>query len=119
MILSRSGFAGELRDAHGVLTKYDDVGCLLQAMLAQRGEMPGAWVEDHAGGELVPLLDATLVRVSASDTPMGRGIVAFAASDAARDFAAAHAGEIVALEDLVRDPQALTRTAANTDRGTP
>lgn len=119
MILSRPGFAGELRDARGVLTKYDDVGCLLQAMIARHGEMPGAWVEDHAGGELVPLLGATLVRVPATDTPMGRGIVAFAAADAAREYAAAHAGEVVALEDLVRDPATLARTAPHTDRGVP
>lgn len=119
MIISRPGFAGELRDAKGVLTKYDDVGCLLQAMIAQHGEMPEAWVEDHRGGELVPLLGATLVRVPAEHTPMGHGIVAFAADDAARKFAAEHAGEVVALEQVVRDPATLARTTPHTDRGHP
>lgn len=119
MIISRPGFAGELRDARGVLTKYDDVGCLLQAMIAQHGEMPGAWVEDSAGGALVPLLGATLVRVPAEHTPMGHGIVAFAAADAARAFAVAHAGEVVALEELARDPAMLARATPNTDRGVP
>lgn len=119
MIISRPGFAGELRDAKGVLTKYDDVGCLLQAMLAQRGEIPEAWVEDNPTGTLVPLLGATLVRVPAEHTPMGHGIVAFAAAGAARKFAAEHAGQVVALEDLVRDPALVARTAPHTDRGHP
>jgi len=118
MIISRPGFAGELRDAKGVLTKYDDVGCLLQAMVAEHGEMPGAWVEDNAGGELVPLLGATLVRVPAERTPMGHGIVAFAAASTARQFAADHAGEVVALEELARDPATVARTTP-TDRGHP
>jgi copper chaperone NosL len=110
MILSRPGFAGEVRTADGTLRKYDDVGCLLQAMLRQRGEMPEAWVEDHTDGGLVPLLTATLVRLRKADTPMGRGIVAFADADAARHFADDRAGAIVALEDLVRDPTLLART---------
>jgi copper chaperone NosL len=116
MIISRPGFAGELRNARGVLTKYDDVGCLLQAMVAQHGEMPGAWVEDNASGELVPLLGATLVRVPAEHTPMGHGVVAFATESAARKFAAENGGAVVALEELVRDRATAARTAP-TDRG--
>lgn len=103
MLLSQPGFAGELRDARGVLTKYDDIGCLLRAMRDSRGEMPEAWVEDHEAGELVPLLSAALVRSSDAPTPMGYGIVAFASQDAARTYVAQHGGELVTVEDLIHE----------------
>jgi copper chaperone NosL len=111
MHLSQPGFAGELRDRKGVLSKYDDIGCLLQAMKAQRGEMPEAWVEDHRNGELVPLLTATLVRGSTVATPMGYGIVAFAEPAAAQAFVAERRGEIVALEELIRPSPAAEKPA--------
>lgn len=117
MHLSQPGFAGELRDRRGVLTKYDDIGCLLGAMLAARAEIPEAWVQDHASGQLVPLLTATLVRSPALATPMGYGIVAFSDAGAARTFAEQPGAELVALEDLVRDPARLARTTATPDGG--
>ncbi|HZP43872.1 MAG TPA: nitrous oxide reductase accessory protein NosL [Candidatus Binatia bacterium] len=109
MHLTRPGFGGELRDADGRLTTYDDVGCLLRAMLKRHGAMPEAWVEDHAGGGFVSLLAAHLVRAPEAETPMGHGIVAFRDEAAADAFAAAAGGTRVALEDLVRD---LTRVAS-------
>jgi copper chaperone NosL len=104
MHLTGPGFAGELRDGHGRLTKYDDVGCLVRAMRGMHEEMPGVWVEDHAGGGFVPLLGAHLVRTGSGETPMGSGLVAFADEDAARRFVTERGGEIVALEDLAREP---------------
>jgi copper chaperone NosL len=108
MSLARPGFAGELRDAAGALTTYDDVGCLLRAMLKTRREMRGAWVEDHASHALVPLAAAHLVR-GATATPMGFGIVAFADERAARVHAARHRGAVVALEALLHEPERLVR----------
>ncbi len=104
MHLTEPGFAGELRDGRGRLTKYDDVGCLVRAMRGMREEMPGAWVEDHASGGFVPLLGAHLVRTGGGRTPMASGVVAFADEDAARRFVGAQGGEIVTLEDLVKEP---------------
>jgi len=112
MHLSQPGFAAEMRAPGGALTKYDDVGCLLRAMLQARAGTPEAWVEDHGGGGFVPLLGAHLVRAASAGTPMGYGIVAFADQAAARAFAAAHAGEPVRLEDVMRDPSRLARAAA-------
>jgi hypothetical protein len=109
MHLTQPGFAGELRDARGVLTKYDDVGCMLRAMAALHSEVPEAWVEDHVTAELVPLLATTLVQLRPSDTPMGSGLVAFANADAAAAFARAHDGETVPLEALLHDPTRLAR----------
>jgi copper chaperone NosL len=107
MPLTRPGVAGELRDRDGILTTYDDIGCLLRAMLAQREEMQGAWVEDHTTLALVPLAGATLVRTGAVETPMASGLVAFASAEEAEAFARAHDGELVALETLLRDPARL------------
>ena len=109
MHLAQPGFAGELRDRRGMLTKYDDLGCLLRAMVKAHAEMPEAWVEDHDGGGWTPLLGAHLVRAGSAGTPMGYGIVAFKDEAGAQAFAAARGGEAVRLEDLVRDPSRLAR----------
>lgn len=109
MHLSQPGFAGEMRDRHGTLGKYDDVGCLVGAIVKAHAEVPEAWVEDHAGGGFVPLLAAHLVRGADVRTPMGHGIVAFADGAAAREFAAAHGGTVVTFEELLRDDVWLAR----------
>lgn len=104
MPITRPGYAGELRDRTGTLTKYDDVGCLLRAMVAMRDVVPEAWVEDHRTFELVPLLGATLARARAGETPMGSGIVAFANAEDAAAFVRDGGGELVTLETLLREP---------------
>jgi nitrous oxide reductase accessory protein NosL len=110
MNLSRPGFAGEMRDHEGRLTRYDDVGCLLRAVTGAHHEVPEAWVEDHDGSGWVPLLAAHLVRAEGADTPMGHGLVAFADADAARRFAERAGGAVVPLEDVLRHPGALAET---------
>ena len=101
MHIGQPGFAGEMRDERGALTKYDDVGCLVEAMLRTPGRIPEAWVEDHATGRLIPLLAASLVRGERSRTPMGSGLLAFADDAAARTLVQANGAELVRLEDLV------------------
>lgn len=109
MRVTRPGFGGELRDAGGDLTTYDDIGCLVRAMLKRHGATPETWVEDHAGAGFVPLLTARLVRSPRVETPMGSGIVAFRDEAAARSFATAMGGQLVALEQIVREPDRLAR----------
>lgn len=104
MHISQPGFAAELRDTRGVLSKYDDIGCMLHAMVGLHREVPEAWVEDHAGGGFVPLLNAHLVRSERFETPMGYGIVAFRDESAAETFARAQGGEVLVLEDILRQP---------------
>jgi copper chaperone NosL len=103
MPITQLGFAGELRDREGRLTTYDDLGCMLAAMVGMRREIPEAWVEDHDDGRLIPLLGAHLVRAADAGTPMDHGLVAFREAAGARRFAEAHGGVPVALEDAVRD----------------
>jgi copper chaperone NosL len=109
MHLSQPGYAAEMRDRSGTLHKYDDVGCLVAAIVAARAEVPEAWVEDHEGGGFVPLLSAHLVRAAEVSTPMGHGVVAFKEPGAARAFAEAHGGRLVRFEELLHDPLWLAR----------
>jgi copper chaperone NosL len=102
MILTRPGFAGQMRDAAGRLSRYDDVGCLVRAAAGVHPETRDAWVEDHDGAGWVPLREAHVVRAERADTPMGHGLVAFADAGAARRFAARLGGEVVALDEIVR-----------------
>lgn len=113
MHISQPGFGGELRSRDGVLTKYDDVGCLLHAMIALHQDIPEAWVEDHGGAGFVPLLTAQLVRTRPSDTPMGSGIVAFSSADTAAAYAQTHNGEVVQLEAIVHNPAQLVAGTAH------
>ena len=111
MLLAEPGFAGEIRDARGQLTRYDDLGCLIGALREAHVETPEAWVEDHATHQLVPLLRAALVAGERIRTPMGHGIVAFADPEAARAFATAHGARVVALEALLRKPAPLAHAS--------
>jgi len=118
MQLSRPGFAGEMRDRHGVLTKYDDIGCLLRSLLGKHEEIPEAWVEDHTSGALIPLIGAALVRAPEVETPMGSSIVAFADERSAREFADARGGEVMQVEDVLRNPSRFVPAKESRSDGT-
>jgi len=105
MQISQAGFAGELRAADGALTKYDDIGCLLQSMARAHREFSEVWVHDHDSGDFIALLDAHLVRIQGGATPMGSGLVAFARQAAATAYAGDRGGTVVALEDVLKTPQ--------------
>ena len=109
MPIGQPGFGGEMRDHTGTLTKYDDVGCLLRAVMTAHREVPEAWVEDHAGNSIVSLLAAHLVYAKDTSTPMGYGLVAFTDESAAHDYAAAHAGRVLTFDDVLRDPAMVAR----------
>jgi copper chaperone NosL len=111
MHLSQPGFSGQLRDADGVVRKFDDLGCLVGAIVETHAAIPEVWVEDHEGGGVVPLLSAHLVHAPGVATPMGHGVIAFSSPDAAEAFARASRGERVAFETLLRDGRFLARVA--------
>lgn len=106
MTITQTGSAGELRDHTGRLTKYDDIGCLVRAMVMRhRGQAVDAWVEDHSGGGFVPLRDAIFVRSERHVSPMGCGIVAFARADDAEQFAVSSGGRVITVEEFLRVPE--------------
>lgn len=101
MRFAARGFAAQRRDAHGVLRKYDDIGCLLVA--ASHDASGEAWVEDHGGTGFVPLLEAILVAGDGLGTPMDYGVVAFRDRAQAAAFARDRGARVVALDELLRD----------------
>lgn len=113
MPVAQPGFGGEMRDRDGVLTKYDDVGCLVRAMFAAHHEVPEVWVEDHEGGGFVPLLTAHLVHAPGVNTPMGHGLVAFEDATVASRYAAEHDGRVLGFEDVLKNPTMVARSPTN------
>ena len=104
MQLTHPGFGGELSDDQKQLLTYDDVGCLLQGMWGQHREVV-AWVEDHDSARLLPITSAVFVRNSRVATPMNYGVLAFSDDAAAKKFAASEGGEVVTLEQLLKDKE--------------
>ena len=115
MIISRPGFGAELRDERGTVTRYDDIGCMLQAMARMHRDIPEAWVEDGTGDGFVALLAASFVRGAKVETPMGYGIVAFKNETDAQTFIQLHEASLVVLEDLLRNPPG--KAGAQEDNG--
>lgn len=103
MHIAGPGFAGEMRDREGELTKYDDLGCLLIAMWKEHREVPEVWVEAHDSQELVPLLNSTLVVDSKIRTPMAYGLIAFERVASAEEFVRKNGGEIRTVEAVLED----------------
>lgn len=101
MHLSEKGFAAQVREPSGEVLKYDDIGCLLEAIRKKGGGIPEGWVEDHGSGAWVPLKQAVLVRGGDIKTPMNYGVVAFKDEAAAKTYMAAHGGNVVALNSLI------------------
>ncbi len=118
MHISQKGLGGELRDAKGRLTKYDDLGCLLIAMSKAHRAFPGAWAEDYAGGGFVDLTSAHFVLTDGHRTPMGYGVVAFTEEGAAAAYAASTGGRAVRLEEVLKDTARFQQgTLANAEEG--
>lgn len=103
MTISQPGFGGEIRDHREAITKFDDAGCLIQAINASHQEIPEAFLDDQGGTGFVPLLTATFVKGSRIATPMGHGVIAFRDAATAANFAATNGGRVTPLETLLRD----------------
>jgi cytochrome c oxidase cbb3-type subunit 2 len=119
MHFSQAGFGGELRDRRGAITKYDDVGCLLQAFWENPKGITGAWVEDHAGGGFVGLAQATLVRGTGFGTPMGYDLLAFRDRPAATEFARTRGAEIATLDQIHADKARFASSGARPAQASP
>ena len=108
-----AGQGGQRVDVKGRRLAYDDVGCLLLALWAAHDATPQAYVEDHASGALLPLLEATFVR-GELPTPMGYGVLAFRDPAQAAAFAREHGAEVATLEDLLRDRERFSARGLHT-----
>lgn len=75
MLLSDPTSAAQLLSSAGERSYFDDIGCLVEALLDQRGVVTGAWVRDAAG----TWQNAARARYARGHhTPMGYGFVLLA-----------------------------------------
>lgn len=100
MVIGDPGFAGVLRYAGNEDVTFDDLGCLLAAILESPGEVRDAWIEDRGDGHLFPLQQAFVVQGDGVRTPMRSGIVAFFNAEDARRFAEPLHARVIPLREI-------------------
>ena len=105
MIISEEKYAAAYWTEAGEARRFDDIG----GMMAYLGEAPEAvasyWVHDFDSGAWLPAEDATFVLAADLMTPMGFGIVAFAAeAQAQRMVTRRESGRVVSFDQLLDMP---------------
>ncbi|MBI3565790.1 MAG: nitrous oxide reductase accessory protein NosL [Elusimicrobia bacterium] len=102
MAVSEARFAAGWVGADGESVLFDDAGEFLASAAAEPGRLAVSWVGDFETGEWTRAGAASFVRVPGLATPMGTGVVAFAARDRAAAFARARPGGEVLAVPVVR-----------------
>jgi copper chaperone NosL len=108
MLISDRRFAAQVLNTKGRAWKFDSIECLrgfIQAGTLQPADVHSAWVTDAAAGtEWVAADAAYFLRSPAVSSPMGGGLIAYAAEDAARAARADVGGEVLSWDDLLALP---------------
>lgn len=78
MIISEEKFAAASVDASDTVTRFDDLGCMVEYLGQQPTPPRRVWVHDHATGDWIAGETAWFVRDPRGATPMASGLVAFA-----------------------------------------
>jgi copper chaperone NosL len=97
MVIDDVRFAASYRLGDGTEKTFDDIGDML-AQGQREGELAEAeiWVYDRESGEPIPAEEASYVVSGGSvETPMGWGVVAFTAEEAAHEAAASAEARVV------------------------
>jgi copper chaperone NosL len=96
MLVSEPAFAAAYR-VDGVEPRvFDDVGCLLEALVEEeRSPSLRVWFHDFESGSWIDAGEASFVSESEIETPMGGGIVAFADPVRAERTASSRNGRFV------------------------
>ena len=100
MIISQPKFAASLayeeREGRFTSLVFDDIGDLIGYLQTHVDLIPaGTWVHDYDSEEWIDATAAFFVESSAIKSPMGHGIAAFGAEDAAHTFAAEVGGTVL------------------------
>lgn len=96
-----AGYAHELSPGRYESLAFDDIGDMLAMAAANPNHSVVAWyVHDYIGEEWIDATTATYVVSPEISTPMGFGIVAYAAADAAASMAAEVGGEVLTWQEL-------------------
>ena len=106
MIISEARFAAAYRLAGGKERRFDDVGDMV-VYGRKTGDLDKAkaWVHDYRTRRWLDARKAWYVAGDAVDTPMGRGVVAFAKRSAAADFARERQGTVLDWNGLLARPE--------------
>lgn len=106
MIIDDARFAAVYRLADGTEMAFDDLGGLI-VYGRDSGELDDAtefWVSDFDDEMLIDAVPAFFVPTLGVASPMGHGILAFAAQDRAMEAAAALGGEVIDWETVISLP---------------
>lgn len=103
MIISEPRFAAAYRTADGTARRFDDLGDMVATGL-ESGELEDgrAWVHDFGTEEWIEAPAAIYVLAVGFETPMSRGVVAFADQPAADAHATEVGGEVLSWDELVQ-----------------
>jgi copper chaperone NosL len=102
MSVKNSGYAAEIVADHGLVYKFDDIGCLLR-FKEKRTELKilGEFVQSAFDKKWVDVAQASYALFPDLPTPMGYGIHAFGVKADAEAFIAAHHGaKAIGVADL-------------------
>jgi nitrous oxide reductase accessory protein NosL len=95
MFVSEPVYGAAYQTEHAEARVFDDIGCMLEALLTETASPAGVWVQDAAGKGWLDAEKATFVATQSIRTPMSGGVLAYTDVAAAEQAAAAHHGEVV------------------------
>jgi copper chaperone NosL len=104
MIISDTSYAAQIRDRQGHAQIFDDIGCMLAKSEAST-EIAGVFVRSADGTQWIRGDRAYVVRAKSIASPMGYGLLAFAARSEADEAARARGDAVVIeLRSLLGEP---------------
>ena len=95
MFVSEPVYGAAYHAGHAEPRVFDDIGCMLDALLTETASPVDVWVQDAAGGGWLDAEKATFVATQSIRTPMNGGLLAYSDVAAAERAATAHHGEVV------------------------
>lgn len=101
MIISDARFAAGLVAEDGEPIVFDDIGEMIAVVQEEGLNGRRAWVHDYDSKEWIDATGAIYVVSTEVVTPMGSGVSAFAARDAAETFAGMNAGQVMTWDEML------------------
>lgn len=103
MIIQDERYAAASVSADGQYFKFDDIGCMARHEKEAAGRGPGSWVHDGVSGQWIETGQATFAHARDLVTPMGYGLMAFAAADDAEKWSAKQGGRVLVWDELKQE----------------
>jgi copper chaperone NosL len=100
MIINEKRFAAVYRTESGTLKKFDDLGCAVLHLEADKRPVKQFWVHDYEGDAWLDTKAAVFVHSTGISTPMGYGIVTLATHEGAAALAKRVNGQILPFNQL-------------------